>query len=465
MPRPKTGESKQKFLKRCTEQVIHEGKEADQAYAICNSYWDKSSAGQAGLADEDTNSTNLAFQQEVTLAPKKDDPKEGESKKRVFQTTAYAGQVVDRWWSKLILDVAGMKAAKNSIPALRNHDTDKIVGHSTGVWKDDSHFYVTGEVSDVTADGREVAALADEGFPWQASVRVSVTRKEILEDEKQTAEVNGMTLKGPLEIWRDTVVEEVSFVPFGADNRTAGIVMSTSGELERDDDETQNQIGEIDMDKKELIAKLVEKGYATVDMEKLSVGTLERMVDALPTENGSEGDTELAQRDQTIETLNKTIEDMKAEMLALRQNHEDAQATILSNTIQTELLAAGVPGDIEKIVTSLVTLHGLDEQLYEDIKAVLLAAGVAVMAAGTFQERGTGTSKGSPTKASEIYALLQEKKEELMRENPNLKEPEAWHQTIRKNSELYRNYNKLRNKELSKVQDDDTGLDHVEDEE
>jgi hypothetical protein len=40
MPEPKKDEDRDDFMKRCIPQLINEGKEKDQAIAICNSIWE-----------------------------------------------------------------------------------------------------------------------------------------------------------------------------------------------------------------------------------------------------------------------------------------------------------------------------------------------------------------------------------------------------------------------------------------
>lgn len=462
MPNVQKGESKQKFLKRCTPILIGEGRKADQAYAICNSMWDKSASGQAGLEKEDNeNITSLLLDEAVILAPQEPDEDENQSKARIFQTTAYAGQAVDRWWGKLILDIEGMNPAKNSIPIFRNHDTDRIVGHSTGVWKDETHFYVSGEVSNATKDSLEVIALADEGFPWQASVRARALRKEILETEKETADVNGKTVKGPMEIWRETVIEEVSFVPFGADDRTAGIVMS--------DDEIRQQAklfnikqGDVDMDKQELIETLMGEGYGFSEedkegLEKLSVETLQNLVDSKPnTEEDDENSDTLAEKDAQIATLTAQVENQNQEISSLRKTVEDVQTDALRKEIRSELDETGLGMDLDDTVPMIVSLKALDDEIYLKIMEILKAAGVALKAAGTFEEEGTNTSESSSfSKSKDAYDALQEKKEAFMAENPEVKERDAWFATIRKHSKLYREYNTLRDKEAKGVIDDD----------
>jgi hypothetical protein len=53
MPTPRTGEKREDFLKRCIPQVIDEGREQDQAVAICHSLWRKKETGM----EEEVKST------------------------------------------------------------------------------------------------------------------------------------------------------------------------------------------------------------------------------------------------------------------------------------------------------------------------------------------------------------------------------------------------------------------------
>lgn len=39
MPKPRKNETENDFMKRCVPALISEGKEQDQAVAICYSYW------------------------------------------------------------------------------------------------------------------------------------------------------------------------------------------------------------------------------------------------------------------------------------------------------------------------------------------------------------------------------------------------------------------------------------------
>jgi len=258
MPTPKKNESKQDYLKRCTAQVVKsEGKDSKSAYAMCNAYWDKSRNQRSAL--------NLA------ATPEFSEFKEGD-KAREFLITAYTGSKVRSWFRDIIIDISGIQT-KEKMPILREHARDRVVGYGDA-WKEDN-FYISGRFSNSTDDAKEVRALADEGYPWQASISVRPTKVERLEDEKTTAAVNGQDVNGPLEIWRECLVGEVSFVSLGADDNTAAITMSEEKfsveEVETiKQEETIMDLNEMKQNHSELLAEIelaaetrgIEKGIA-----------------------------------------------------------------------------------------------------------------------------------------------------------------------------------------------------------
>ena len=157
----------------------------------------------------DAKCTGLELQAPVELAK--------EESSGDFEINAYTGAVVDRWWGKLAIEVSGIKS-KVQMPILLGHDISKIVGYSIST-KKDKDFRVVGKFSSVTDEAQRVKGLADEGFPWQASIGVRPIKILSL-DDKADAIVNGEKLKGPAEIWLESEVVETSFVPLGADDRT-----------------------------------------------------------------------------------------------------------------------------------------------------------------------------------------------------------------------------------------------------
>lgn len=176
-----------------------------------------------------TNCTQLSFMAPVRLADDAD--------KNNFEIIAYTGAVVDRWYGKLAIDIAGI-TAKKQIPILMGHNPDRIVGYSTDTSNADN-FIVSGRFSKVTDAAKEVQALAEEGFPWQASIGVRPVKTLSLEKDG-THDVNGQTITGPAEVWLESVVFETSFVPLGADENTSVSRLSKFIETEAPQGETLN---------------------------------------------------------------------------------------------------------------------------------------------------------------------------------------------------------------------------------
>jgi hypothetical protein len=206
--KPKPNESKQDFLKRCTQELIESGASSKEAFASCNLDY-----GMSG-----NNRSAMVLSAPVELASGK------ENEPRPFLITAYTGNPLKRFGWTIIFDLSGMKS-KKKIPVLREHGRDRIVGFGES-WKDDHNVYVGGEFSKTTKDAKEVLSLADEGYPWQASMGVFAKKVKVLDSEKEIETVNGHEIKGPADIWLDWDMGEVSFVSLGADDQTAAITFS-----------------------------------------------------------------------------------------------------------------------------------------------------------------------------------------------------------------------------------------------
>jgi len=115
--KPKRNESKQDFLKRCTQAAMAGGNDQQAAFASCNLDWDMSKNTRSGVT----------LSAPVELAKGKTD-----DEARPFMITAYTGAAIQRYWGKLVFDLAGMQA-KKKIPVLREHYRDRVVGF--GCWK------------------------------------------------------------------------------------------------------------------------------------------------------------------------------------------------------------------------------------------------------------------------------------------------------------------------------------------
>lgn len=154
---------------------------------------------------------------------------EGERRLRKFAITAYTGvsMSLGGFSSPVVVDISGIKVQAQKKPILFNHDTERIVGHSEEIGVTDQRLKLSGVISGVGDDTEKVLAMADNGFPWQASIGSSVDQIEFVE-RGQSVKVNGRNFNGPLYVARKTTLREVSFVPIGADSATSAKIAAHS---------------------------------------------------------------------------------------------------------------------------------------------------------------------------------------------------------------------------------------------
>lgn len=150
--------------------------------------------------------------------------------RRRFSMLAYTGAVVDRTYGKFVIDLEGIQH-REKVPMLLNHDGNKIVGFADRMGCDEEGLRMSGFLTDKTAEGRLVADLSDEGFPWQASVGLSVLERENFGDD-EVCEINGMTLQGPISVARKSKLLETSFLYSGADSNTFAVALAALTEQE-----------------------------------------------------------------------------------------------------------------------------------------------------------------------------------------------------------------------------------------
>lgn len=152
--------------------------------------------------------------------------KDEKSGLRKFSGVAYTGDPIVRhpYWGTVIFDLSMMKLPPK-LPALRDHDNECIAGYASESTIGNEGLTVAGVLSSVTDDGKEVAGLSDEGFPWQMSVRIEPERiEEVLAGS--TTIVNGRSVQGPCYIFRESTILEVSFTATGWDRGTHATAMS-----------------------------------------------------------------------------------------------------------------------------------------------------------------------------------------------------------------------------------------------
>ena len=140
----------------------------------------------------------------------------------------YSGGVVKNhfFWQNLAIDLKGIKFPKAKYPILENHDTSRKIG-----WCSRSEISVNGglkirggEILSTPA-GQEFKRLSEAAFPLESSMYIPPTKIERIR-EGEEAKVNGVTLKGPGTIFKESVFREASVVVFGQDSNTKATALS-----------------------------------------------------------------------------------------------------------------------------------------------------------------------------------------------------------------------------------------------
>ncbi|MEQ9616657.1 MAG: Mu-like prophage major head subunit gpT family protein [Phycisphaerales bacterium] len=156
------------------------------------------------------------------VAAKHDDAKDGASSPRRFGMVAYTGGAMRLagWPHPVVVDLAGMQVSAKSRPILKDHNPSLIVGHTDSVRIEGSQLLVSGVISGAGAVAQEIVVSSLAGFPWQASLGASASNVETVPKGK-SAQANGQTFEGPVQVVRRSRLGEVSFVALGADDDTS----------------------------------------------------------------------------------------------------------------------------------------------------------------------------------------------------------------------------------------------------
>ncbi|MCK9603562.1 MAG: hypothetical protein M0R66_04305 [Candidatus Omnitrophica bacterium] len=140
-------------------------------------------------------------------------------KARRFSMLAYTGGIIKFPGENFAIDLEGLSWPARAIPILIDHISTDRVGFSDRVELSERGLEVGGKFLR-SARAKEILSDAEDGFPFQASVRVAGTKIEQVESGS-TAQVNGRTLTGPGLIYRESDLREVSFCSLGADPDTS----------------------------------------------------------------------------------------------------------------------------------------------------------------------------------------------------------------------------------------------------
>jgi len=147
-----------------------------------------------------------------------------------FSVMGYTGGIMESGYGKVAIDLAGMKFRNDVTPMFQHHDSTRIVGHAEKKSIGEGGLQLDGVISGTGEAAMEVVSTSKNGFPWQASVGVSIEKYKVVEQDEEY-EVNGNTMAGPGVVLTATELFETSFVPLGRDKNTSSALFSEDFEM------------------------------------------------------------------------------------------------------------------------------------------------------------------------------------------------------------------------------------------
>lgn len=165
----------------------------------------------------------FAIEAQAVITPGSDIAAQGSpARLPTISIDAYDGgpMMVGGYYRPVVVECSGVTGG--TVPLLRNHDADRIVGHGT-VSVDGGKIRVAGTLSGAAEETEEITTLAANGFPWQASIGLQPTRLENVEAGAKVV-VNGAELSGPFVLVRAGRLKEVSVLAVGASGETSAKV-------------------------------------------------------------------------------------------------------------------------------------------------------------------------------------------------------------------------------------------------
>lgn len=177
---------------------------------------------------EHPNALTLTAPCEITAAASSGDDA---AKPRRFSMTAYTGgpMTLAGWRYPVVVDLAGLNVGDSSRPIFLGHqqDVDDVVGQTDRIEIAEGQLVASGDVLGDSPRVQRVIALADKGFRWQASIGAQAQKVDFVK-ANQSVVVNGRSFDGPLNVARQSVLGEISFVPLGADTQTSALIANQS---------------------------------------------------------------------------------------------------------------------------------------------------------------------------------------------------------------------------------------------
>ncbi len=175
------------------------------------------------------HSTGGTFRLRAAAATTETSPKEA-SATRPMGGVAYNGGILyDTLGRPVVVDLEGLAPLKEGgVPMLYQHT--EAVGIVRSVAPGDGVLSYEGQLISSIGRGAMIATFADIGYPWELSIHAEAEDDGVEEvHEGQTATANGQIFEGPILIYRQSRIREISVTETGQDPDTATQIAARAG--------------------------------------------------------------------------------------------------------------------------------------------------------------------------------------------------------------------------------------------
>lgn len=146
-----------------------------------------------------------------------------------LKMVGYSGGIIKgHWyWGDLAIDLEGMSFPLSKYPILEDHWTEAKIAFTGKPDLSNGKLEINPKTTKFldTEASLEFQKNSMAGFPYQSSIYAKPSVVERL-DENGKSKVNGMSVKGPMSIWRKSEFKECSVCVFGWDSKTSATAFS-----------------------------------------------------------------------------------------------------------------------------------------------------------------------------------------------------------------------------------------------
>ena len=258
IPKPKSGESRDKFMSRCLSSDVMQQDYSDNAqrFAVCSSSFDDKDKKM--FDEEEQEITTGYFEVEAELKAYHDDDEKEKDKgmfegyASIFGNKDLGNDVIEKGAFKRSLRRKGAKKIK----MLYQHDTKEPIGVFDKVMEDQNGLYVKGRLAMGTQKGKEVYELMKMGAIDGLSVGYRVDAKGHHYDDKRK-----------YRVLKEVDLMEISAVTFPMNPR-ARIQAVKSDMTVREWEHKLREVGNLSHSESKVAASAVHKALSQREVDK-----------------------------------------------------------------------------------------------------------------------------------------------------------------------------------------------------